>query len=30
MGMFQKIKAYLNEDDAEYDALIEKKKGILE
>ena len=28
MGMFQKIKAYLNEDDAEYDALIEEQESV--
>ena len=28
MGMFQKIKAYLNEDDAEYDALIEEQERM--
>ena len=30
MGMFQKIKAYLNEDDAEYDALIEEQERMRE
>lgn len=30
MGMFQKIKAYLNEDDAEYDALIEEQERLRE
>lgn len=30
MGMFQKIKAYLNEDDAEYDALVEEQERLRE
>lgn len=30
MGMFQKIKAYLDEDDAEYDALIEEQERMRE
>lgn len=30
MGMFQKIRAYLNEDDAEYDALIEEQERLRE
>lgn len=30
MGLFQKIKAYLNEDDAEYDALIEEQERLRE
>ena len=28
MGVFQKIKAYLNEDDAEYDALVEEEERL--
>lgn len=30
MGVFQKIKAYLNEDDAEYDALVEEEERLRE
>lgn len=30
MGLFQKIRAYLNEDDAEYDALVEEEERLRE
>ena len=30
MGLLQKFKAYLNEDDAEYDALVEEEERLRE